>query len=294
MNFFWVNLGTSFKEVKEYGFLWAPKYATNAKGKEVKNAGWEPMSKIKSGDVIFCYRDWKVNLILRATSDSYNAGRPENRKFSAWEVEGWKVDISYEELASPIDIREFKEEFIELYNDCCHPKVFNKRGLCTQIYMSSLSIHAGLYLIDKIEGLELDILLGEGTKKEYERKILAKARVGQGEYRRDLLDLWEDKCAVTGVDRKDLLIASHIYPWCLSEDEDKINKFNGLLLSPALDRLFDKGLISFNDNGNILIKDTLSDEILCKLGVSNELKISLIKEENKKFLRMHRELYGFK
>ncbi len=109
MNFFWVNLGTSFKEVKEYGFLWAPKYATNAKGKEVKNAGCEPMSKIKSGDVIFCYRDWKVNLILRATSDSYNAGRPENRKFSAWEVEGWKVDISYEELASPIDIREFKE-----------------------------------------------------------------------------------------------------------------------------------------------------------------------------------------
>ncbi|MEQ9886222.1 HNH endonuclease [Pectobacterium zantedeschiae] len=294
MNFFWVNLGTSFKEVKEYGFLWAPKYATNANGKEVKNAGWESMSKIKSGDVIFGYRNWEVNLILRATSDSYTAGRPDNRKFAAWEVEGWRVDIAYEELTLPIDIREFKEEFIDLYNDYCHPKVFNKRGLCTQIYMSSLSVYAGLYLIDKIDELKLDILLGEVSQKEYERKILAKARIGQGEYRKDLLELWEGKCAVTGVDRKDLLIASHIYPWCLSKNEDKINKFNGLLLSPNLDRLFDKGLISFNDNGSVLIKDTLSDEILCKLGVSNELRIDLIKEGNKKFLKMHRKLYGFK
>ena len=134
----------------------------------------------------------------------------------------------------------------------------------------------------KAEVIE-DIYKGEKlSSTDIESIILC--RRGQGVFRSKLLKLW-GRCCVTGYSDEKLLIASHIKPWKYSNNQERLDKFNGLLLTPTLDRLFDKGFISFDcNNGRILFSKELKDVEI--LGISNKMKINLF-EENKKYLEYH-------
>ncbi len=72
-----------------------------------------------------------------------------------------------------------------------------------------------------------------------------KSRVGQGDFRKSLIEKYDGKCVVTGIDLTKLLIASHIKPWRISDNKERLSSENGLLLSANLDKLFDSGLITF-------------------------------------------------
>lgn len=120
-----------------------------------------------------------------------------------------------------------------------------------------------------------------------EKQQLIKARIGQGAFRESLITMWS-KCCATGCDYVHILRASHIKPWRDSTNEERLDKFNGLLLSPNLDALFDKGLISFSDNGKILISEHLSESAWIALGCPNDAKVSL-RTENEKYMKWHRE-----
>lgn len=122
-----------------------------------------------------------------------------------------------------------------------------------------------------------------------ERKGLVTSRVGQGWYRSQLLERWNKKCAVTGCDVQTILIASHIVPWRDATDEERLNIDNGILLSPALDALFDRHLISFADNGDIIISDKITSDHQKHLGISSDMKIMGLTVGNKRFLARHRK-----
>lgn len=96
-----------------------------------------------------------------------------------------------------------------------------------------------------------------------EKEALSKARVGQGTWRKELLQLWNG-CAVTGFSKETLLTASHIKPWAECSDQERLDVANGFPLSPALNACFDKGLISFTDEGKILIAPSLSVDDLIR------------------------------
>jgi len=87
-----------------------------------------------------------------------------------------------------------------------------------------------------------------------------------------------------------LLRASHIKPWWASRDDERLDKFNGLLLSPNFDALFDKGFITFKRNGDIQISSFLSNSAREKLGCSHGLKVLLL-PEHEKYMAWHRETY---
>ncbi len=95
------------------------------------------------------------------------------------------------------------------------------------------------------------------------------------------------------MNKPELLIASHIVSWQLSNDEEKLDKFNGLPLSPNIDKLFDKGFISFSDNGKILIHESITSEILSQLGIDRSSKIEKLRDKNLFYLKKHREIHGF-
>lgn len=118
---------------------------------------------------------------------------------------------------------------------------------------------------------------------EAESTILT--RMGQGKFRDSLIEYWEG-CSVTKFKFMELLIASHIKPWRDSSDKERLDVYNGLLLLPNIDKLFDKGYVSFNDSGKILISDTLKD--LDKLGINLKMKIK-IEEKHKQYLKFHRK-----
>lgn len=122
---------------------------------------------------------------------------------------------------------------------------------------------------------------------ETERTGLITSRVGQGYYRQQILEKWGNVCAVTGCNLTQILISSHIVPWSESTDEERLDPENGILLSPTLDALFDKHLISFSDDGNILLSKKLEDGILASLNVNKEMRIR-VSDGMKKYLERHR------
>lgn len=95
---------------------------------------------------------------------------------------------------------------------------------------------------------------------ETERNAIINARIGQGYFREKLLVKYDSKCIVTGVSDKRILLASHIRPWSVSTNKQRLSSENGLLLSPLYDKLFDVGLISFSDSGQILISSELENK----------------------------------
>lgn len=120
-----------------------------------------------------------------------------------------------------------------------------------------------------------------------EKQRLITARIGQGRFREQLRKFWQG-CAVTQCNEISLLRASHIKPWRNSNNTERLNVYNGLLLTPNLDILFDKGFISFEDNGNIIISKQISTKNITKLGVNPNMKISVHKRHIH-FLKWHRK-----
>ena len=122
-----------------------------------------------------------------------------------------------------------------------------------------------------------------------ESPTVVRQRIGQQRYRKALEQLWDGKCAVTGVSEPCLLRASHAKPWAECETgKERLSEYNGFLLNVALDALFDKFLISFADDGSILLAPSLKPEELAAVGITPELRIHGIRSEHLSFLSYHR------
>ena len=146
---------------------------------------------------------------------------------------------------------------------------------------------------------ELDSDLLELLKSEVDDETLALAateaprvvreRICQQRYRKCLERLWDGMCAVTGISEPCLLRASHAKPWAeCSTGAERLSPFNGFLLNVALDALFDKFLISFDDEGFILIAPSLKPEELAAVGITPEMRVVGIRSEHLPFLEYHR------
>lgn len=128
----------------------------------------------------------------------------------------------------------------------------------------------------------LDVIKKDTSISITERESLIKSRVGQGTFRSSLLEKYHCSCVVTGITIKSLLIASHIKPWSVCSNEERLSTENGLLLCANYDKLFDSGLISFDDNRKIIVSRYvdeankkrlfLSKDIFANITISNEMK----------------------
>jgi len=119
---------------------------------------------------------------------------------------------------------------------------------------------------------------------------LVRLRRGQEKLRKELFDYWDGACAVTGVKTASLLIASHIKPWSMCESaEEKLDPFNALLLHAGLDKAFDKGLISFDDKGDILLSERWNIPEALSMGIDPRMRLRKIDERHRVYLAFHRE-----
>lgn len=122
-----------------------------------------------------------------------------------------------------------------------------------------------------------------------ERSSIVRSRVGQGLFRERLLTKYGGRCIVTGANDKRLLLASHIRPWSVSTNEQRLSSENGLLLSPLYDKLFDVGLITFDDNGRIIVSKELKNPNVDMLQIDctqqHDLKRSTVFDKNMEYHR---------
>lgn len=138
------------------------------------------------------------------------------------------------------------------------------------------------YIIEK-EQQEIDEL--DNTE---EKKVLSRARIGQGKYREELLKLCPF-CPITLVSDDRMLIASHIKPWAKSNDFEKTDPLNGFMLSPTFDFMFDRGFLSFTDDKKSILSPFLSKMTYSKLGISDGKTFSHLPVDGRKeYLEYHR------
>jgi HNH endonuclease len=144
------------------------------------------------------------------------------------------------------------------------------------------------------EELEQDVRAVLDSDLTASEKIsLLKARIGQGKFRQQVMQVWRNGCAVTGCQIGPILRASHIKAWrdCANKQE-RLDSDNGLLLSANLDALFDRGLISFADNGNMLVSAVIAEVDRKRLGLGLPLTIRPSSRQSR-YLKHHRETHGF-
>ena len=145
---------------------------------------------------------------------------------------------------------------------------------------SALSLKSDIYKLEKRLASETN------SNKRTEIETLIKARLGQGSFRKNVLKL-HPNCPLTGLDIQSLLIASHIKPWSKCNNEERLDPFNGLMLAPNIDALFDSGLITFDTDGTIKISLTIDSENQKRLGIAPDMKLK-IRPESEKYFEYHR------
>ena len=132
------------------------------------------------------------------------------------------------------------------------------------------------------------------TIEKTEREAIVKSRIGQGRFREKILGKY-GACIITGIDISRILVASHIKPWAVSTNEERICEDNGLLLSATYDRLFDSGLISFTWDGKMIISRFVTEVNRQKLKIASGEKYNLLcNSQMKTFLEYHNDVVFIK
>ncbi len=200
---------------------------------------------------------------------------------SGWAEQAGLIKSNLIEVDEPEDFEQLSESIKQL-------KIFQQRNsVGHQMYSAALNKYFE-YLIFVQRELEEDIeqVSKDDSISETEKESLIKSRLGQGYFRKNLKDYWQE-CSVTGYPFSKLLIASHIKPWRSSDNKERMDMFNGLLLIPNLDKAFDKGFISFKKNGDVLISELLQMPEM--LGIKSDLKIK-VSNQHQQYLEYHRDI----
>jgi len=125
--------------------------------------------------------------------------------------------------------------------------------------------------------------------KSTEAERIVIQRVGQQLFRDALLDYWQGRCCVTGLAVPDLLRASHIKPWAMCDDDnERLDVYNGLLLAPQLDAIFDGGWATFEPTGELRIADGMERDSLDALGIRLPMKVTGLIDRHQRYLDFHR------
>ncbi len=200
---------------------------------------------------------------------------------SRWAKEADLIESSLIEISD-------SQEFEKLAEKIKRLSIFierNEKG--NNMYSSALNKYFE-YLKDASDELEEDLenIITDSSYTETDKVSLIKSRVGQGDFRNGLLSYWEG-CAVTGYKTPAMLVASHIKPWRDSDNQERLDTYNGLLLTPNLDKAFDTGFITFDAKGKILISEVFETPNV--LGIEADLKIRF-ENAHQRYLEYHRDV----
>lgn len=315
MRYWWVNQNQTYKHEVPGGYLWSPKLKSNGSA----NPFYEFMREVSPGDVIFSFCDTLIKAVGIAKSHAYEAPKP--REFGSvgayWDVIGWRIDVRFSELKGSIRPSQHIDRLRPLLPQKYAPLRENGFGL-QGVYLTRLAEPLGSLLIDLIgseargivqgwhvgqtlfetpnvgqaewEEHQLILVRDDANLRETEKHAIVMARRGQGLFRQRVAVI-ERACRVTHVTQTEYLRASHCKPWRDSSNVERLDGENGLMLTPDVDLLFDRGLLSFEDNGDVLVSPVADRLSLEKMGLTSDLlrNVGAFAEGQRSFLQFHRE-----
>jgi predicted restriction endonuclease len=149
-------------------------------------------------------------------------------------------------------------------------------------------------IISLKEYKEQNLVLKEDQYLITQKSIAVLIRIGQDKFRKKLLKTLK-KCPITNIDDKRILNASHIKPWAISNDEERLDVDNGYIFSPIIDKLFDQYLISFEEDKTILISPSLSENNLKSIGIERNKKYHQLPIDSRRYyMEYHRNKFSHK
>jgi hypothetical protein len=312
MRFWWVNQNQTYRHEIDGGYLWSPKKNKN----QARNQFYENMREVAPGDLIFSFKDTLILAI--GIAESYCSECPKPLEFGSagayWENIGWTVKVRFTQLRNKIRPKDYIEQLRPFLPSKYSPLQTNGNGL-QSVYLASVSEDLATALIQligqearpllqaaqSVEPLVADDLeFWEGqiektitqntTISETERIALVRSRIGQGLFK-DRVKKIETRCRITQVDNPTHLIASHCKPWRDANNEERLNGENGLLLTPSIDHLFDRGFIGFENNGELIISPVAHRPSLQRMGIKTDktVNVGTFTQGQREFLDFHRE-----
>lgn len=237
-------------------------------------------------DDLQTFYDWMISSAQKSKSAAqhYRRGlRACSRDFIEWKL----VDKQLTEMSlSELDVAIQKAFLSTLFIDK------NARG--NNMYRNSLKQYRNFLAVHDAFSLDtaFEKFIVSSTKlTATEKTAVINARVGQGIFRKRLFEKYEGRCVITGADDARILLASHVRPWAVSTNEQRLSAENGLLLSPLYDRLFDVGLITFTSEGQIICSKELENRNIDLLSIDTNKKYDLkLTEDFAENLRYHQDV----
>lgn len=304
MNFWWVNHKQTAKKELGGGYIWAPKINKD----NSYNQTYENLKYAAAGDIIFSYANVQIKAIGVIETAYIESDVPDEfgQTGNRWNKDGYLVKVFWIPLIRPLSPKSVIGEIQNLLPIKYSPLQQNGNGN-QKCYLAGISDELGGVLLGMLSRMNeqavdslYDIqasLINEAEQQQIaaapilqtEKTQLIKARIGQGLYRERLLKI-EDKCRITGATDTKFLIASHIKPWRMSDNQEKLDGNNGLLLSPHVDALFDKGWMSFKNNGEVIwAASKITDSTVAYWRLTQRLAGNF-NSNQKQYLDFHRDV----
>jgi len=299
MRYWWVNQNKTYRHEIDGGYLWAP-----------QSGVWhhEILTQLQPGDLVFSFKDTYIAAIGVVQREAENMIKPDfGGHGDNWADLGWCVPTEFVELTitvKPSDLMDLIDPLLPEKYSPIQPGT----GRGNQIYLTEIPPRLGDLLFElsrqDIDYLKEELaptfdtnleeaiqyeILARGIEGDLERIQITKARRGQGIFRTNVR-LIERRCRLTGVENIKHLRASHIKPWKDSTDREKIDGNNGLLLSPHIDHLFDRGFISFQNSGDLIFSKQLNPVVLRQWSLAEKRNVGSFNVRQSEFMEFHRDV----
>jgi len=302
MKSFVVMQGETYQEEREMGIINSPQKDS---GGQVPHS-WLRMIEVNEGDRIFHYVKGYIVAISVAKTGCQEISRSltlnnESRKHST--VKGYLVELEYHELEVPLNVLSNFHEILPLLPLKYSPFQQDGNGNPGYLYpcneqlvikLLELISDLNIYRVDE-EQLELAIGTVRRTERnnfiplmaELESEVKLMIRKSHEKFRKDLLPLWENKCALCEIELPVLLQASYSKPWKDSTDSERVDPYNGILLCYNHDALYAKGYIAFDGQGKLHISASIPEDDYVIYNIYPKKRIARY-EENKPYFKWHK------
>lgn len=289
MQFWWVNHKQTRQQEIDGSYFWSPV----AKANGARNRFYDNMRSASPGDLVFSYADGQIGRIGIIADFAISAPKPtEFGSVGAyWSDAGWLFPVQWLDVQlavrpkvilhrlgpllpkshSPIRPENGngnQAAYLAEVDAAVFEVVLDSIGLRLQDFVAMQSTITQSDFARRLDDLVEDSIVHDEGIDTTTRQQLTKARRGQGLFRKRVFEV-EPVCRITGIDKPNLLIASHVKPWrACGTAAERLDGFNGLMLAPHADFLFDRGLIGFEDNGHAIFSSKLSMSDAHKLGLN--------------------------
>src|SRR5215469_9827436 len=297
MRYWWVNQNQTHRHELGGGYLWSPK--RNAI--RSRNPFYESMREVAPGDIVFSFVDTRIIAIAVAQSYCWESPKPEfGLAGQNWENIGWKVLVTFTPLSHRVRPKDHIGILGPLLPDKYSPLTQEGSGL-QSIYLTEIPVQMAEVLLGLI-GPECQALITavpislntvqknddldywehrleqsvveDKSIPETDREAIIRARRGQGLFKERVMQI-ERRCRITGVQKTAHLVASHCKLWRDSTNEERLDGENGLLLTPSIDHLFDRGFIGFENDGSLIISPVAHRPSLERMGIDTQSVVTV-------------------